>query len=548
MNPAANTQLVFRVEYAGEYLLLLPALALYLAAFFALRSVLRHAWRELGGTRRDLVILALLAGVSLLLRLCLAQPYPLNYVELERLPFHEAPGFFLATLLAMPFSLGSRDPLFVQSALNLALSTLAPPFLAVVGAVLVKRRVGLLAGALLATAPIAIRYAITSDVGVSLSLLLPLALVATEVFIRRPSPGSAWPAAAIWVWLMHARPENPTLMLGLLLWFLLDGRFRRSLGLRERGYVNTGLFVLPILVGLGVAAAHVFRGESALRFDIHPERYKWMLFFANERLFLDPSWHHPLLTVLSLVGLLLWARAPVGRALPFVAVLLGFVLPALTVPLAGYGPHISVNLRYVLQGQPLLLLLAAYGLDKLWGRSPGVAGSVGWRPAQGLVLVAASLLAPVVAWSGLRTLAPLQWEHVALEQAVPLVPEDAVLIVAGGDDRNYNPRAQIEYRFLAAGRRLLDPSHEDTASCRGLWITTLAALEGAPLAAACPVYYWKGWAEYINEPPERYTAWRERLDQGWTKAPLLNLDGATIPFRESPEGRIFLGLWQLQRR
>ena len=498
---------VDRVPLAGPQFLHLAVvpLALWLVVVLAaiiavrgLREVLPVGEARLGAPALVFVVL-----LSLALRVGFGIPWPINLSEILRLPlFGSAEHFKLYAMFATPLSLVFGDPMACQGALNLGLSALAPVLAALVATAWRGPTAGLMAGVLLATSPEQIVWSRTTDAGVGLAAFALLAVLATEVFLRRPSAARALAAAALWALVIHLRPESPAFALPLALWALVSPAFRSRL----REGTTWACFVLPIVAALGLDAWHSsVVGTSALGAPPSLAVYAGDVPRALWAMVLDPDLHSLAVLLLALVGIAL-ARGPTR----VFAAVVGLLFPALLVPLGGLV-SVETNLRYMLFTQPFLVLAAGAAA----GRVAAAAYRTDTRPAVrvaaiGLLLVAG--FAPLLHWRYITTPSPIQAQHAFLAQRAVTLPEHAVLAVYANPATYDSEREHAAYRLAMAGRFNPSPMAARCADEPGVVVVSIDDLERTPPPASCPVWYLEGAFDHGAGGP----AARERLERGWT--------------------------------
>ncbi len=490
----AASQLLYRVERAdSKGWEAAKGVGLWCVLLAALAIITRSLVPALALTRRGAAGLAALLAAAFWLRAFVAAQGPLNYVEVERLPFHEAPGFELFARFAAPLSLGSADTLALQSTLALALSALAPLLAYALATLWRGPWAGWAAAVALAAAPVQIRWAPTSNAGVAALFFVLLALLACEALARRPRLLNAVAAGAVWAIAATLRPDTITLLLPLLLWVLLDRRLRE---LRGRPLLLAALLA-PALAAVGAALAGQCGGEAFSKLSLPWEAYRHRLGFHAYNLLVAPEYHPTWTLALGALG---WLVLPGWRRWLCLVI---FALPPMTAAFGGHGPHISVNIRYALAAHAMAAVSA--GALVGWLADRGRAGRV-----IGLLVMGALALPPALYRAYIQTPSPLQIEHAALRTAVPELPERGYLLSMNDPRRDYTPWAQIGYRFSAAGRegRAAQPGD---AGCPTL---SLADLDTLPerLPPSCPVHYHRGWYEHIRNGDEGLKAWREELE------------------------------------
>jgi hypothetical protein len=453
---------------------------------------LLRAWRRAPSDLR--AALTALTALAAGLRLALARPWPISFVEIERLPQSAKPAHMAYAALAAPFDAWSADPLWVQSLVGFVLSVAMAPLTVALGHRWGLRGGAWVAGVLLALLPLQLRFAFTSSASVGIGAFLLVAVLATEGLARAPAGRRVRPglmAGLAWALLFHLRPETPGLALIPLAWVVADPRLRAA----ARSWTAGLSFGGPLLGSLGLAALQLFIDRPAPTVAAPPIRDwagdAWRAAETLWDLVLDPAFHPPVIVALALVGVIVLR----GRARA-VAVFAALLFPALVFHAPGASPvsegaTTGNNLRYALYGQPFLALLAGGGLWWLVGHAWAVA-RVGGRLAMAL-----ALLTPLVYLAFIRLPAPLQAEQRFLARQIEALPPDAVLIVRDDPRREVFPLEQVRYRLAAAGRLAL--STELGAGAGGGGIRVLAEQEVDPSRLrGVQAFTLRGWFEFLE--------------------------------------------------
>lgn len=479
--------------------------------------------------------LAGLALAALTLRLALASPWPISFVEVERVLPARSCAFAFTSEALRPLVAWAADPLAAQGLANLCLGALAVVATALLGELWLGGRLGWLAGAFLVVAPLQLLFARTSTIEVGLAALVPLALVATELALRARGRLAGLTAALAWTVTLQVRPESVGLALIPVAFVLLDLRGRRWLGDLRRS--APAVAVLGIGVAASLARTSLCWPEPALDVvsrDVLPRAATVLLENAWD-LLLDPRWHDASLLALALAGLLF------GRgAWRVVAALGGLVLPIALFSLKGRAVGADAfdvtDLRYVLGSQPLLAVAAAALPVRVAELAPGLA-----RRAATLVtaaLVAWALAAPALRFADFAAPAPLQAEHEFLARALPLVPPDAAVLVFDTNEIRDASCTQLDYRLhvLASqqGRperpRVVDPD------------------EAAGLPTDVRLYYLRGWFELRSAGLPQLAVFRRDLDARFVREPVLEERARVRAGGEPGELELLLGLYELRSK
>jgi hypothetical protein len=497
----AASQALYRVELAdSKGSEAAKGVGLWCVVLAAIALVARTLAPALGLSRQAAAGLGALLAASFWLRAVMAAQGPLNYIEIERLPFHEAPGFGLFPLFAAPLALSADDPLALQSALALVLSALSPLLAYALATLWRGPWAGWAAAIALCAAPVQIRFAPTSNAGVAAVFFVLLALLACEALAQRPRVSSALAAGATWAVAVALRPDTATLLFPLALLILLDHRLRSLI----RRPTLLAALLLPPLAAVAAAIATQWGGEAFSKLSLPFEAYRHRLGFHAYNLLAAPDFHPAWCLALGALG---WLALPGWRRWVCLAF---FILPPWTAAFGGHGPHISVNLRYALAAQAMAAISAG--------------ALVGWLASHGrgakvvAVLIVAALAAPPFFYRDyIQTPSPLQIEHAALRDAAPGLPAQGYLLSMGDPRRDYTPWAQIGYRLSAAGREIRAGLPADDG-CPALSIADLDSLPPA-LPPDCPVLYHRGWHEHIRAGEERLDDWRKALEQRFGALP-----------------------------
>lgn len=442
-------------------------------------------------TRRELAALLLLFAISFALRAARWSPYPLHYIEMERVPPAPKPGAELASALALPLLATWSDGVAAQAALNVGLGTLAPLLLVALGARWHSRPAGWLAGLFLAFAPLQLRFGGCSDASVTLTPLLLGAVLATEVALASGRAGGLIGAGLLWGLVLPLRPDAPIYLVAQGAWLGGDARGRALL----RSPARAALLLAPVALGLAVALPGVLA-----RGDLRAPLTGLSSFAAMARavaastwdLAFDPRLRPPPETLFALAGLVA-LRGP-GRVF---ALLAGLALPGLAFSLQGGRPFADTPLaleeaKSALYGQPYWLLAAAALLATPWRLASPWRG----RLIPIAALGATALLAASWLYRGTVTLpSPVQAEHAFLARALPALPARAVVVALGHADGTNAP-VHVEHRVVQAGRALVDAAgklaNQDGVVVRG---------EGdglADLPPGIPVFALRGWLAFAG--------------------------------------------------
>lgn len=536
---------------------LLDALSLVLWGLLAfalalLVRELRAVARELGGLRAPWWALLLLTGTAFAFRAAFGELGPSNFVDIQRIDAEalfakDAGEFLLLPLLAEILRGLSPDPVAVAGALDCVISACLPALLVVLGVLWGRNRVegarlGWIAGVILATAPIQLRFAATTTASIVAAALLLLAVLATEVWARRATAAAALAAGLFWAVAFHARPELPAWLIVLVVWAALDGRLRRAL----RRFPAAAAFVLPVLAALALDAALSARG-TGIRPTLLPTTAEYWDAFpvAFWRYFLEPDWHNPVISALVVLGVVVTP----GRA-RWLLILLALALPVLLALLSGGAggyPALRVsNLRYVLHGHVFAALLAAWAIVRVWP-PPGSGLLRFLRRVTVVSLLCAAAAAPFGAGPFLSAPWPLTQEHRFLAEQGGRVPRCAALTVMGSENLGMVVAQQVGQRIEVAARRA-----NGGALPRGLLrrVVPLGGLADAPVPAHCPRFYVRGWYEYIapGMPDADVAAFRHALEESWSLEPLACETRPALPSAGHEDGRMELCLFRLQAR
>ena len=453
---------------------------------------LRRAWRRAPPDTR--AALAALTALAAGLRLALARPWPISFVEIERLPQSAKPAYMAYAALAAPFDAWSADPLWVQSAVGLVLSTAMAPLTVALG-----RRWGLgggawVAGVLLAILPLQLRFAFTSSASVGIGAFALVAVLATELLARAPvgeRARSGLVAGLAWALLFHLRPETPGLALIPLVWVAADLRLRAAACSPAAALAFAG----PLLGSLAWAALQLFTNRPTPTVAAPPVRDwagdAWRAVETAWDLVLDPAFHPPALVALALGGAIVLR----GRARG-VAVFMAFLFPALVFHAPGASPvsegaTTGNNLRYALYGQPFLALLASGGLWWLVGHARAAA-----RVA-GRLALALAILSPLAYLEFIRLPAPLQAEQRFLARQIEALPAGAALIVRDDPRQAVLPLEQVRYRLAAAGRLALAAESGPWPARGGIRVLAEQEVDPSQLRSV-EAFTLRGWFEFLE--------------------------------------------------
>ena len=504
-----------------------------LGVLLALGAAVRRHLRErlLAGRAATL---AGLVALALGLRLALATPWPISFVEVERvLPSPDGPFSFFPDMLR-PLFADSPDGLARQAGVNLGLGVLAVALTALLGEAWLGGRAGWLAGAFLAVLPLQIVFGRTSTVEVAVTAFVVAAAFLTEALFARPSALAGLAAALAWGLVVQLRPEGPGYVLAPGLWALADPRGRAWLRRARASLPALGL----LLASVGVALGRYWAGTGVSPVAAIPGEVFGSLpaVLAGNAwdLLADPRWHAPALGALALAGLA-WGRGLWRLA----ALLLGAALPVVLLAAKGraVGQAFDVtDLRYVLAAQPFQALSAAAAVAGVARSLSGAGRALVLAPA---ALATAVLASPLARQDDLRRPTALQAEHEALARALPQVQPDAsVLAFAPGGGR-YSIGRQLAYRLTTLARE------------HGAAVSGVRVLEREVVApdAAGPLYYWRGWYELRAESEGwagQKSTFRASLDRGFEQEPVFE-DRRTVATAAGPVP-MELGLYRLRAR
>lgn len=502
-----------------------------------LAGVVSHRALRASPRRGRWYALGALAMGAALLRVGLALPWPISFVEVERvLPMPSCAFGYYAEALR-PLAFAAHDPLAAQSLANLALSVLAVVLSALLGEVWLGSRLGWLAGVFAALLPLPILFSRTSTVEVALAALLPLAVLVTEIALGSRSRLAGAAAGLAWAVVVQLRPESVGLALVPAVLVLVDVRGRRWLAELRRSLPVAGM------VALGVSAALLrsvlCTGGAALSAATREvtERPVTVLLANAWDLVVDPRWHDLPLLALAIGGLVL-----VRGSWRVVAALLAFVLPVLLFSLKGRAigdlAFDVTDLRYVLPGLPFLAVAAAAPLVRAAELAPGagrwLAGGVAGALALGVAV------SPLARSTEFSAPAPLQAEHEFLSRVVDRVPEGAVVLVfdtGGANGEDSCP--QLDYRFsvLAA----------DRGSRARIHVVDPQAAERLP--PQTDLYYVRGWFELRSAGDAELTAFRDHVAARFDVESMVEEKVAVSVNEAAVGGRVLdLGLYRLRRK
>ena len=470
--------------------------ALMLGAGLALGAAARRA----AIPRRPVVAGALgLTALSLALRAARWSPFPLHYIEIERVPPVPRAGTEVYAALAAPFTALWPDGVAAQAAVNVALGALAPLLLVALGARWQSRAAGWVAGLLLATAPLQLRFAGCSDASVGLTTLLLAAVLAFEGALASGGLAAAAGAGLLWAVALAVRPDAPAYLALPAALALAD---RRRAAALLRAPASAAAVALPVLAGL--AWTWYAAGARGPRPPDLPAGTLWGFVDAAwgsaRDLVLHPALRPWLETVAAGAGLLVASSRVRASAL-----LAGLALPALAYATQfgrpfGDGPLALEEAKSALYGQPYWLLAAGALLAAPF--APTSPGRRRLRPLAALGLI--GWLASV--WLARDTVvrpSPVQAEHAFLAERLPALPARAVVTILGRK-AGYNAPAHVEHRVAQAGRALLAGA-EPPPTSDGVQVIGRDTWESRALPGA-PVFALRGWLAAADAPPAPFGA------------------------------------------
>lgn len=517
---------------------LLLALPLWLLILLAASSVAKQlATLRVAGERRTVLWLVGIVSLAGLLRLSLGFPFPANFAEMDRITLTNETDFAILPLLAVPFRSLTSDLLSLQIGVNAVLSVGAAALAFGLGTVARGRTTGIVAGLVVATHPVLIQFARTSNAAVAGATLALAAFLATETWLRtRHKPGGL-AAGFLWALVLHVRPEMLLLAAVPLLWLVADPRMRR---LRPRSHTLLQ-FAVPVLLSVVLAVAWRLSGAGFSQGASLFSAEYWHDVLTNHWTgFLDPRTHAPWLALLAVAGVFVWRR-PMGMLL----LLAGFVVPLLAVSFGGVvgapDTNSASNLRYLVPAYSLSSVLAAAPvaalLDTRWARAPIFR-------AGGVVALALIVCAPLMYLDRLTIPSPLQVEHGFLSRHAADLPSGARVLLYGGRAPHAGAPRQVAHYL-----RTPDGEHLPVIGIPDDVFPSPDSLNAPGFTAERPIFYYRGWTEHDAEDMPReelpLLEWRASFLERWSFAPVACEIHPTTPTPSHRDGLMEVALFRL---